>query len=882
MPGFDFVVILRRLAQGRRAIPVFIALVLLASSFLLYSPLQQVDEKLVGVHYFFRGEVTADTNIAIIYFDAKDISALGGWPLRRNYYALLIETLTKLEAKVIGTDIFFGSRNREFPEYDILLASMLEKTDNVVLSSYFRSVSLPSMRSSGNHNSPTGVRQEWIWRGEGYQLPFESFLHAAAGVGHTHLGEGNIQKVPVFISDGSSISSPFFLELYRKYRNDIESSKERSESSIDNVPDWQIRKDGTVWINFPGSFGSFKMYRAVDVIRGFEFEKHGIESSLDLDVFRGKIALIGVIAEGFGTLYNTPFSEAFPPIGIHATLLDNALQGRFLSITDRTGGTLISLLLFVLGLIAFQFGGNRKGIYIVLGVFILYFFVTAGSFIFLHTSLPLLQPVLVYLLPLISMAVIEHRRAQTMVHQLSEEKKSIESNLREKELQLSLLEDELVDEKEDERKEGYPELTERVRRIKEDVRDLSKQVNDLTVHDTPKDTPKGVPKDYERIVYDDSSKMSHVVSMIDKVAGSDANILILGESGTGKEMVARAIHARSARKDGSFVAVNCGAITETLLESELFGHERGAFTGAVKDKQGRFELANKGTILLDEIAETSPAFQVKLLRVIQESEFERVGSSKTTKVDVRIIAATNKDIKALVDTKQFRDDLYYRLNVFSIHIPPLRERKADIAALTDAFLRKEDEDLTVSEAVMNVLKNYSWPGNVRELEMALKRAAILARSEQRPLLRLKDFPVEVQQSAESMIELEDKILESLRMKDFSRSSISETAQELGGLNRSTISEYFRGICFRAFFNQLWDYDAAASEIAGTDTEEVLERVTKKLHEYLSNVTHNLDRSKKIDDHRDLLKSKFKNLPQKFHPVLEEVVRSYLDGKWSNK
>ena len=227
-----------------------------------------------------------------------------------------------------------------------------------------------------------------------------------------------------------------------------------------------------------------------------------------------------------------------------------------------------------------------------------------------------------------------------------------------------------------------------------------------------------------------SSQMRSVIGMARRVASSEATVLLLGESGTGKEVVARAIHQASERKRGAFVAVNCAAIPGELLESELFGHLRGAFTGAVRDRKGKFELADGGTILLDEVGELPMELQPKLLRVLQEREMEPVGG-RLRKVDVRVIAATNRDLEESISRGKFREDLYYRLAVIPIHLPALRSRREDIAPLVEFFLKKHKNgtDFKVSERAMNCLVAYDWPGNVRELENAVERMLVLARSE---------------------------------------------------------------------------------------------------------------------------------------------------------
>lgn len=231
-----------------------------------------------------------------------------------------------------------------------------------------------------------------------------------------------------------------------------------------------------------------------------------------------------------------------------------------------------------------------------------------------------------------------------------------------------------------------------------------------------------------------SPKMQQIFELAKVVAKSNSNVLILGESGTGKELLARAIHNESPRANGPFVAVSCVAIPDTLLESELFGHEKGAFTDAIAQKKGKFELAHGGTLFLDEIGDISPKMQLALLRVLEEREFTRVGGTKPIKVDVRIIAATNRNLQKAVEEGRFRDDLYYRLNVITIHIPPLRERKEDIPLLVEHFVEKFNIQMGkrvkgVSQEAMRLLMEYDWPGNVRELENVMERAMVITKGE---------------------------------------------------------------------------------------------------------------------------------------------------------
>src|SRR5215475_12560276 len=252
-------------------------------------------------------------------------------------------------------------------------------------------------------------------------------------------------------------------------------------------------------------------------------------------------------------------------------------------------------------------------------------------------------------------------------------------------------------------------------------------------------------EDYEAGIVGRSEVMQHVFNLIGQVAATDATALITGDIGTGKELVARAIYHHSNRNTQPFLAVNCAAIPEQLLESELFGHERGAFTGATLQRIGKFEQCNHGTLFLDEIGDMTPATQTKILRVLQSGTFERVGGNTPIQVDVRIIAATNRQLEKAVAARQFREDLFYRLNVVRIHIPPLRERREDIVLLVNYFLKKfardqQNEPKPIGPGVIKALEKYHWPGNVRELENIIHRALVVAKGD---AILISDLPVEV-------------------------------------------------------------------------------------------------------------------------------------------
>lgn len=298
-----------------------------------------------------------------------------------------------------------------------------------------------------------------------------------------------------------------------------------------------------------------------------------------------------------------------------------------------------------------------------------------------------------------------------------------------------------------------------------------------------------------------SSQIESIYRMIARVASSKSTILIQGETGTGKELVARAIHYRSSCKSNPFIKVNCAALPSDLLESELFGHEQGAFTGAIKKKEGRFELANKGTLLLDEISETTTAFQVKLLRVLQkEGEFERVGGTKTIKADVRVIATTNQKLEKNVREGKFREDLYYRLNVIPIFLPSLRERKEDIPLLVHHFLRKYNRQNgakieSISSQSLALMQDYNWPGNIRELENIIERAVVMTEGK----VILPEYLSLKVSSEEEIISRSEK----MTLEEMEKRLIENTLQKMRG-NRTRTAEML-GVTARTIRNKIKKY-----------------------------------------------------------------------------
>lgn len=334
-----------------------------------------------------------------------------------------------------------------------------------------------------------------------------------------------------------------------------------------------------------------------------------------------------------------------------------------------------------------------------------------------------------------------------------------------------------------------------------DPDDLIKIINRI-LHRTQADEEQ--VESSEREIIGSNIKMKEIYEVIQTVAPTNCTVLIEGESGTGKELIADALHHQSNRKDEPFIKVNCAAIPTALMESELFGHVKGSFTGAIKDKKGKFELADGGTIYLDEIGDMETSLQAKILRVLQEKEFTQVGSESTKQVDVRVIAATNKDLQNAIGTGEFREDLFYRLNVINIKLPPLRERKDDLPLLINHFIEKFNSVLNqsikgVSQDALKILLQYEWPGNIRELENALERAMIMSHSE---FIEVENLPEHITHTREESVS-EDSSFQHAKQQ-FEKSLLEDALTRCNG--SITQAANMLGISRHAFRYQMGKYE----------------------------------------------------------------------------
>ncbi len=819
--------------------------------------LRRLDDEIVSLQFKIRGERDLGDEFVLVFLGQEDLKALGGWPLTHDYYGYMTHALSSLGAKVIGFNLLFDSRDPRFPEYDDILADFMQTAGNVCLPVAFYHLS-----------AATGPDR--FLRGEAATRPIPVLQRQAAGVGFSNLATGpNLARTPVVAVSGTDTLVSFGATLAATYLDAGDHFEYKDGVLHLGQPARKIPTDaqGQLRLNHFGGVTRLRSIGFFDLLQSFE-------SAEAPPALAGKIVLVDITAPGIPTLESTPLSDALPTSLIHATVAENILHHRFLTTLPRAAQLLLALL-FASGL--YYRGKERKPVHAARAAtacFLLLMVTAYLLFVYADYVIPLMLPIIALTAASALAAVLSGRKLQTQnesVHSMLEKdisRKEEEIDVARK--QLSALETQLKD-----KSAATGEMGRVAEERQRHILELEKQVDDLRDYSAPMQVAPRLT--FTEIIHAPTSPLAEVLELVTKVAVDDIPIMISGETGTGKEMVAHAIHQCSRRKSEPFVAVNCGALSETLLESELFGHEKGSFTGANSRHKGRFELANGGTIFLDEITETNGRFQAQLLRVLQEGRFERLGGEQTIVADVRVVAATNRDLRQEVEGGPFRADLYFRLNGFPIHVPSLSERTEDIPLLVAHFLKKHHYEAVqgVSERAMQVMTRYNWPGNVRELENVVRRAAIIAQSEKRVLLQQADLPAEIRAISKSKTAadyrpLEDQILQSLRALDFSRSAITKTAEVVGNRDRGTITEHFRGICFKTLLENSFNIEQTARAISGTADPEVVKRVKSKIDGYLTNLAPLPELQAEVA-HSKSLPSQFRGLPRKYHLALRKTI-----------
>lgn len=769
------------------------------------------------------GEVNPDSNIVLINITSEDIEQIGPWPIKRSYYALLIQQLNKYKVRKIGLEVFLSTKFSTQSLYDNVLLKEINQSDKVILSSLAGEIE----------------QKNNFFTSDEFSLPSIKLLDKNISSGHINFIKDNGFEIPLEIKVFDSSEKAFCYKIYN-----------------------QITDEEKIKVNISSSWNNFKQYSLIDFFQLAQNEGQ------ELNQLKDKIVLVGVTDPQLAALIKTPYDDEMPGLALHAFALSNLLNKNYYNTNYYFLSILLSGLLVVLIGWIFLNTQKRFVFYGISFAIILLIAIVITKIFFIEISFAaFLLPFIALLISDLALSILSNR---TMMQGIFNETELLKKLLEEKEKALSSLQKELNVSNH----QNSIEVVTKIRELKADIERLKDNEDDKKVVEISSNTES---KEFYGIVYR-SNAMDEVVNLIKKASPTDATILVTGESGTGKELVARAIHKLSKRSDQSFVAINCAALSESLLESELFGHVKGAFTGAISDKAGKFELANKGTIFLDEIGETSENFQVKLLRVLQSGEYDKVGASSTSKTNVRVIAATNKDLKQRVKENKFREDLFYRLNVIEIHLKSLSERKDDIEPIIKHFLNSDEKHYQISSAALNALINNNWKGNIRELESAIKRAKVFCDSTDRNIIQLNDLPSELVKNIK--LNFEDLVIESLRNKKFSHASINETAKELGNLNRTIISENFRGFAFKCFVENNFDIERTISVISNSDNKEIILKVNAKMETWIGNIKKDLAEmsNKNFEEVKNQLASKYKNLPQKFHLYLDEVINHLSNSK----
>ena len=771
-----------------------------------------------------------ETPIRILYFDENDINHLGGWPLPRNVYAYLIEQLNQLGVKAVGFDIFWEEAHTGNNENDFLLESILEKGYPVVGSFYFRSFDThvpPYWKQL--LGSSTDIESVNV---KGPMLPSGPFLYSGADFGFINLPleeSGIVEKAVLQVSWGDTLLTSFASLLAQHDVDPLHSGK-------------QIRINYDV----PLEQMPFVPIRSLN---------SGVSQDSLSGLFRDSIVLVGVVSSQFGFNRATPVHSNMPVVAIHAQIVDNLIQNKSLKAMPAW-----IVFLFVLSLSCLAYLLKHQRLWIQLSVFI---GLSLISLVLMDLSF---QIHLIFPYSLVQVGIAVFWITSILVTMVSQQglmnseiakREKLEMAFSKKVHQASQIEREYVNLR---------------NKYQDEIQNIREELNHL-----PPEEKNRLKELFPNIICSSSGPMMQVLSEMNRVAKTDEPVLITGETGTGKDLVAKGIFEQSSRNDKEYIAINCGALSEQLLESELFGHEKGAFTGAMKTKPGFFEAADEGTIFLDEISETSLSFQAKLLRILQEGTFYRVGSTHPQQVNVRIIAATNRNLQELIQRGEFRQDLYFRLNVLPIELPALRERPSDIPLLLTHFLA--GKELQITNEAMKLLQSYHWPGNIRELQNIAARIRVLPNKSLVTPQWLKRQGGLQPTDQNVNAELDDQILQLYRQFDFQNNSNVKIAEQLGHMHRSTITEYLKGMTFEFFFEEEFDLDRTVARFNPVADQAKDTRIKNRIRKYLANHIAKLNTKADFEENQSFIQDSMRKVPQKYHEVILHVSKAYLRGGW---
>lgn len=880
--------------------------------------------KTLDFRFQLRGPIPTSPSLTLIDADDASANQYGRWPWDRTVHAEMIRLLAREKVRVAAYDILFA--HPADPDGDRQLAAAVETAGNVIFPA---AVSLPD---NGNRQDapdrpalpPLGTvipdvpaARRFLSVGDSI-APLPPLVQAAQAIGHIAANrdrDGVVRRVPLLVRYGDRLVPALAFQAVMVYLEVAASSLEIGRKYIllkqakfpdrDKTVDIRIPIDakGQMLVNFAGRWEeTFKHASFASVLSG-----DAGEEGEDLS---GKLALVSNVLSGHD-IKPVPVEKDYPGSGIHANIINTILTRNFLKETHVSFNHSLIVLLCLAASSIFRLRNSLLETGLLAGLLGAY---AAGNIFLFHAGhvLPLFTPLLAIVLTALLSAIYRANAEQKISGNLLDEKRrmeayldSISRDLQRKEEELgkiqSLLsemrqgieQDRALGKAQEEKiadlQRKHQTLVEDKQKLQTERTELKNAVLDLRVHISfdeikVEEDLRQLKEECRRFgIITQSRLVLEAFRILKQSAAVPSPILILGDSGTGKELFARAAHQMSPRRGKRFIAINMAAIPDGLVESELFGHTRGAFTGAFAAKKGKFCEADGGTFFLDEIGEIGREIQVKLLRVLQEKEVQPVGGT-VLKINVRIICATNKNLREEIQRERFREDLYYRLNTITITLPALRERKEDIPVLVQHFLDRYRAEygkkiIGISDQAMKQLMEYPWRGNIRELENVIQRGITLSDSE---LVREKDLGLEQEQEREPRNEpgpAEVKsgegdgiLLDALRKNRF---EIKETASQLG-MSRNTVASRFKGICFDLLVKHQLDREKAAREIASGSSghELVLQRISE-YHDNLIRTARDFGEEEKAV--QSALK-RAKNIPVQYHPAVEELVRRCFQGK----
>ncbi len=845
---------------------------------LLHPQLTAIDNLFIDYRFNNRGPTPVDSSIVVLTLDDDDLQIIGGHAKIQAQVPLLFTALNDLGARVIGFDIILDELNSDLLNRSGGIIPILRTYRNVCLAVLKKSVIGDDLDPALLSESETALMDTSVdtlaapeaTTVENLLPPSPRLLRAAAGMGHNNFGsETIVRRVPLVIhtSEMGPIRA-FALEVVRLYHGLPKDSVQFQPNSVllngRNTSISIPANSNKMLINYAGGREHVKTVSALAFLKAYVDYMAGHIPGMPLDFVENKIVLVGLDSHVKGRSLTNPFNEVMPTVFVQANAVNTILNDAFIySFPDVVTYFILFVVVFII-VYLFLYGKPFRAMVISLVIFIGY--LSLSFFLFFENILLPIHPSVialptVFFILLYKFGTSERPAGAETAENLATAPTTFQSGPN-----VDLPKQQVVSQS------------------NENKANKKEKKPPPASHSDGKNGKLGVPKYYQDVDFEKNarevnglffhrnSRFKAIVEMLVKVAPSNAPVLITGESGTGKELAARAIHDNSHRKEQNFVALNCASIQESLLESELFGHEKGAYTGADNQKIGLFEVADGGTIFLDEIAEMSDSLQSKLLRVLQFKEFYRVGGIAPVKVDVRLVAATNKEPEIQLENSLLRKDLYYRISTIRVHMLPLSERREDIPILIRKFLKDEDADtFDMSPNAYNALLEFNWPGNIRQLQSVIQRAVIFAKAESADTILLSHLPNEISHAAIDDQDLEQRILYSLRGKKFSHRSIVETARELGDLNRSTVTGYLRGMCLRELSNSQFDMQEASQRLAGNGDSESVSHVLKKNREYLGNLSIVVYKNRHRDDLVEYLQKKYKNIPKRYHSYLAETV-----------